>query len=444
MDSNRRQFLGSICGIASAAAAGCLSRFRSETDPIPSDAVDITDYGADPTGGESIYSALEAVAEDGAVIYFPPGEYALDETWSFTDFEQFSMIGPEATIIPPEGFDTHLFRFSSREEPAKLRFEGFCFDLTAPDTGGRMLDAQIHSELIVRDLAVEGRADVGPNVFRIDVTGPDGSGLVERLSAPDGAVGGSTISGCYVGNRNRGDIRFVDCHIEGFPDNGLYADPPSGRMVVEGGYYANSGISNVRVRGDSLVENVHVRCDRSPEGFRNMRGIRLTNHSPDYEVAPAVVKNCTVEIIDVSSSDGAIELSSDLPAAEIYDTQIQVDVDEVAALRAKAPTGSFAETDNENGFHCQNVRITGSAASRSVVYIVERNDCVFDNLCVHQTGDNRDGIELLNSDNNTVRNSYFNISGEPVVLRESTSEISSLRTQPLETDGVSLTGSDCG
>ena len=444
MDSNRRQFLGGVCGIVTAATAGCLSRFRSGTEPVPSDAIDITDHGADPTGEQSIHSVLTDVAEDGAAVYFPRGEYLLDETWSFEDFEQFSMFGPEATIIPAEGFDTHLLRLNSRDGPASLRFEGFSFDISAPNTGGRLLDAQIHSELVVRDIAVEGRSDGGPNLFRIDVTDPSGSGVVERLSAPDGAVGNSTVSGCYVGNRSYGDIRFVDCNIEGFPDNGLYADPPGGRMVVDGGYYANSGISNVRVRADSLVENVHVRCDTASEGFRNMRGIRLSNYSPDPEAPPAVVRDCTVEIVDVSSSDGAIELASDLTAAEVYDTEIRIDVDEVPALRAKAPTGSFAETGGANGFHCENVRITGSSANQSVVYVVDRNDCVFDNLCIHQTGSNRDGIELLRSEDNSVRNSYFNITGEPVVLRESTSEISSLRTQPLETNGVSLTGSECG
>ncbi len=442
MDCNRRQFLGSVCGVATVAKAGCLSRFRSE--PVPADAIDITNHGADPTGEQSIHSALESAAEDGSTIYFPRGEYALDETWSFEGFEQFSMVGHEATIVPAEGFDTQLFRLNSREDPATLRFEGFSFDLTAPNTGGRLLDAQVHSELVVRDLAVEGRSDGGPNLFRLDVTDSAGSGLVEQLSAPDGAVGGSTISGCYVGNRNRGDIRFVDCHIEGFPDNGLYADPPAGRMVVEGGYYANSGISNVRVRADSLVENVHVRCNNSSEGFENMRGIRLTNYTPQSQAAPAVVRNCTVEVVDVSSSDGAIELSSDLAAAVVYDTQIRADVDGVPALRAKAPTDSFADSEGANGFQCDNVRITGSAATDSAVYIVDRNGCVFSNLCVHQTGTNRNGIEFLRSDNNTVQNSYFNISGEPVVLRESSSDISALRTQPLETNGVSPAGWECG
>lgn len=443
MNSNRRQFLGGVCGIVTAATAGCLSRFRFEKDPIPSDAIDITDHGADPTGEESIHSTLENVAEDGAAIYFPRGEYALDETWSFEDFEQFSMFGPEATIIPAEGFDTHLFWLNSRDSSSSLRFEGFSFDISAPNTGGRMLDAQIHSDLVVRDIAVEGRSDEGPNLFRIDVTDPAGSGVIERLSAPDGAVGNSNISGCYVGNRSYGNIRFVDCHIEGFPDNGLYADPPGGRMIVDGGYYANSGVSNVRVRADSLVENVHVRCDNSSKGFRNMRGIRLSNYSPDPEAPPAVVRDCTVEIVDVSSSDGAITLAGDLTAGEIYDTEIRVDVDEVPALQAKAPTDSFAETDGLNGFHCENVRITGSSANQSVVYVVDRSNCVFDNLCIHQTGANRDGIELLRSEDNTVRNSYFNITGEPVVLRESTSEISSLRTQPLETNVTSQTGSEC-
>ena len=52
-----------------AATAGCLSRFRSEKDPIPSDAIDITDHGADPTGEESIHSTLENVAESFSTGY---------------------------------------------------------------------------------------------------------------------------------------------------------------------------------------------------------------------------------------------------------------------------------------------------------------------------------------------------------------------------------------
>lgn len=441
MELNRRSVLAGLCGIASAGVAGCLSRFRS-SEAIPDNAIDITDHGGDPSGETSVLSALESAAEDGAALYFPSGEYLLDETWSFDGFEEFSIFGPEATIVVPEGFETHLFHLNSRDRPASLQVEGLSFDLSAPNTGGRLLDAQVTEQLVVRDLSVTGTAQRGPNLFRVDITDPGGTGLVERLSAPDGATADTTISGCYVGNRNRGDIRFVDCNLEGFPDNGLYADPPGGRMVVEGGYYANSGISNVRVRAGSLVENVHVRCDRSPEGFQNMRGIRLTNYAPDPEAPPAVVSGCTIEMIEVASSDGAIELSSDLNAAEIYDTQIRIDADTVHGLRAKSPSQS-ASNDTDTGFHCENVRITGSAANESAVYIVDRDECLFDNLCIHQTGTNRNGVELLRSNNNTVQNSYFNITGEPVLLRESTSEITALRTQPTETDG-SLITSDCG
>jgi len=444
MDLTRRHVLAGACGIASGATAGCLSRFRPSDGGIPDEAVDITDHGGDPTGEESILPALESAAEDAAAIYFPSGRYALGETWSVDGFRELSLFGPEATIVVDEGFESHLFHLHSRDRPASLRVEGLSFDLTAPSTGGRVLDAQITDDLVVRDLSVTGTVDKGPNLFRFDVTDSDGEGLIERLSAPDGAAAGSTISGCYIGNRNQGDMRFIDCNVEGFPDNGLYADPPGGRMVVRGGYYANSGISNVRVRAGSLVENVHVRCDHSPEGFRNMRGIRLTNYAPDPDAPPAVVRDCTVEIIDASSSDGAIELSSDLNAAEVYDTEIRIDVDTIHALRAKAPTESVADSDSTTGFQCENVRITGSAANDSAVYIVDRDGSRFDNLCVHQTGQNRNGIELLRSNDNTVENSYFNITGEPVVLRESTSEITSLRTQPIEADSLALTGSDCG
>jgi len=73
----------------------------------------------------------------------------------------------------------------------------------------------------------------------------------------------------------RGEIRFVDCHVAGFPDNGLYASPAPGVVTVSGGRYANNGIANVRVSDGSEVRGVHVICDEARDGVQNMRGIRL-------------------------------------------------------------------------------------------------------------------------------------------------------------------------
>jgi hypothetical protein len=454
MKTDRRRLLASISGVVGGAVAGCLQSRSDplsdtngvdpETSEIPADAVDITDHGADPTGERSVVPVLESVAEDGAVIHFPSGEYRFDDTWQFDGFEEFTLLGPEATIVPTEGFDSHLFSLQSREPPSKLRFEGFSFDFTAPKTGGRLVDAQVASDLTIRDVSASGTVDADTNLVRVDVTEPDGSGLVERLSLPDGATAEYDISGCYVGNRNRGDIRFVDCRIEGFPDNGLYADPPGGRMIIEGGMYANSGVSNVRVRADSLVRNVHVRCDSTQPGFENMRGIRLSNYSPVSEAPPAVVRNCTVELTEVTGgSDAAIELAEDLPAAEIYDTRIHVDVDGVPALRAKSPREPTTN-DSLSGIRCENVQITGSCGRAAAVYVVDRDRCQFDTLCVNQTGPNQNGIELLRSDDNSIRNSYFNVTGEPVLLQASTSNVSSLRTAPLDDDVVSMSDVDCG
>lgn len=456
MKINRRRLLAGLCGVAGGTVAGCLQSQSKrpfgtegtngpsggEGPEIPSDAIDITEHGADPTGETSVVPTLNSVAEDGAVLHFPDGEYRFDETWSFSAFETLTLLGPEATIVAPEGFDSYLFYLQSRDAPASLRFEGFSFDLTAPDTGGRVLDAQIGSELVVRDVTVRGTADVGPNTVRVDVVDPDGSGLIERLSLPDGSAADTDISGCYVGNRSFGDIRFADCRIEGFYDNGLYADPPGGRIDVDGGYYANSGISNVRVRANSIVRNVHVRCDSPTDGFENMRGIRLSNFEPISDAQPAVVRNCLVELTDVSGSDGAIVLSDDLNAVEIYDTQIHVDVDSVPALRAKSP--SVTPADDPQGMRCENVQITGSSGNQSAVYVVERDSCLFDNVCIHQTGPNQNGVELVRSDNNTIQNSHFDVTGEPVLLQQSTSDVRALRTQPLEGDTASLSGGDCG
>ena len=444
---NRRHFFTTATGVAGTGMlAGCTalldgasrqseteSATETITDRIPEDAIDITDHGADPTGSESVVPVLEQVAVDGEAVYFPEGRYLVDETWVLRDFSDFKMFGPEAIIEPVEGFDEHIFRFESVEQPASLQFEGFTYDYTKPLTGGRMIQARVSESLTVRDVSATGVVDILPSLVRLDVTEPGGHGLVERLSLPDGAAGGTRLTGCYVGNISYGDFTFVDCHIANFPDNGLYADPPGGSITVEGGYFANCGISCVRLRGDSLVSGAHIRCDSTERGFDNMRGIRLTDYESQLNQAPTVVEDCFVEVIDVTHSDAAIELSSLLNEGIIRNTHVHVDADDVAAIRAKSPGETLLTANQIPQLRCENVTITGSGSEEAAVLITERDQCSFDELCIHQTGVNRNGIELRRSADAVVSNSYINVTGEPIELSDSTVDSTNLRTQPVET-----------
>jgi len=374
--------------------------------------VDLVEAGADPGGSRPLNPVLERAAADDTLLHLPAGRYQMDGQWSREAFENFGLYGPEATIVPPETYAGNLFVIGGDGPSRGLVVDGLHFDVSAENTGPRALHATVTDGLLVSDLSVSGLQDTDQGLTRFDVTDPDGRGRVERMRMPDGGEPGTVATGCLVGPRSEGEIRFVDCHVAGFPDNGLYASPAPGVVTVSGGRYANNGIANVRVSDGSEVRGVHVICDEARDGVQNMRGIRLR------EGDDALVQNCLVELYEVTDSGGAITLSSDMQSATIRDTAIRVDADDVPAIRAK-PANSD-ETTNETQLSCENVTIVGSAANGQSIEVLERGVTSFRGLCLHQTGPDRDGLFFIRSGESVVRDSKVNVTGNAVVSRDST------------------------
>lgn len=387
------------------------------------DVVDLGDAGADPDASKPLNPVLDRAASDDTLLFLPEGRYRMDGQWSRQEFDNFGVYGPNATVVPPGTYAGNLFVVGGDGPSRDLLVDGLHFDVSEADSGPRVLHATVSDGLLVRDLTVTGLQDTDQGLTRFDVTDPDGQGRVERMGMPDGGDPGTVATGCLVGPRSEGTISFRDCHIAGFPDNGLYASPAPGAVNVYGGRYANNGIANVRVSDGSEVRGVHVVCDEAREGVPNMRGIRLR------EGADALVEGCRIEMLDVTESGGAITLSSDMRSATITDTAIRVDADYVPAIRAKPLSDDGS--DGENQLTCENVSIVGSAAEGESVSVVDRSSPAFDGLCLHQTGARRDGFLFLRSSDAVVTDSQVSVTGEPVVTRES-----SVRTDGLDVRGA--------
>lgn len=352
----------------------------------------------------SITPILDDQLTDNSLFFLPPGRYLMDEPWNVRDFENVAIVGNDATIEIPEGYRDNLFS-PGPDGASGFRLEGLTFDFRNADTGGRVLHAKVADGLTMRDITVRGQLDVVQNICRIDVTDPDGQAVVERLVLPDGAAAGTGASGCLVGDSNRGNIRFVDCQMHGFPDNGLYASADHGTIEVFGGSYTNSGISNVRIRGDSHVRGVHIRCDSPPEGFRNMRGIRIRGGSD------VLVEDCTIEMLDVTYSDGAITVAPWADGATIRNTTIRTDADDVVGIRAKPlaeASGPTATLDVEN------VTISGNADGESAIHVAERDSVRVRNTCIRQQGENRHGITLDSARDVHIENTFVDVPGMTV------------------------------
>jgi len=405
------------------------------TDGVPEDAVNVVEAGASPDGDEPTVPILDDIVGDATTIAFPPGEYLLTQEWRVKSFDDLTILGDDATFRVEEGYDDNLFVLGNPDGANGLTVAGLAFDVSAPETGARPIQGMVSDGLLVRDVTVAGHQDVDQDSVRFDVTDPDGTGVVERLRLPDGGDPEYPITGCYVGEDHTGTLRFVDCHVAGFPDNGLYASPATGAVIVEGGRYENNDISNVRVSGPAEVRDVHVRCDTAPDGFSNMRGIRLR------EGRDIIVEGCTIEMDRVTGSDGAITMSTWLDAATIRDTQIDVDADGVPAVLAKAPNDEVA-SDGTYQIRVENVTVSGTAEGTAAVRLVQRKECLVDDVCIHQSGQARDGVHCTRVSASTLRNSSIAVTGRPVVLENASLDRKDLRTERIERN-ADLNASSC-
>lgn len=426
--STRRRVLKRLgAGAVVATLAGCGQRpepTETETPPVtphrtpgetpgwpPPEAsdygtvVDAVEAGADPNGGEPLNPVLESHAGDDTLLLLPRGEYLVDSFFELRGFERFGIVGDGAVIRPPDGYSGYLFGFGLSHQATGFLFKGITFDITAPNTGIRPLHATIHDDLRVEDVTVRGVQDTDQDSMRFDVTDPDGTGIVENLQMPDGGDSNYNITAVYVGGESQGTLTFKDCHVAGFPDNGLYASQARGPIRVIGGNYENNNIANVRVTTDAVVRGVTVRSDRALEGFNNVRGIRLRSGRN------VLVEDCDVVFTDVLRSDGAIVLHDDLETATIRNTRIRVDTDGVRAITAKHP--SVPDTSD---IRIENVDISGRAADRAAVVVDGRGGNEFTGLCIHQSGPRRNGIRLIRSRDNLIADSWIHVTGEPWVL----------------------------
>lgn len=369
-----------------------------------SNIVDLSAAGADTDGESSIVSELSDALADETLVFLPEGEYLMDGHVELHEFQNAGLVGDGATIRAQEGYDSTLLDIGRADSGSNFLLEGIEFDVRAPQTGPRVLSMLVGGTSTVRNVGVIGTQDAGWGGMRIETTDPDGVTTVERLNLPDGSTADVGTSGCYVGDHHVGEIRFDDCHIAGFSDNGLYADTPRGAVRVNGGYFANCDVSSLRVGSDSEVNGAHIRCDRAPEGFQNMRGLRLRAGSD------VLVENCTIEMRDVTYSDGALVLAHWLDSATIRNTHVQIATDDIPAIRIRDPNGGVPEGSS---ILLENITVDGPASGGVTVEVDERSDCRLDNLWLYQSGDDRDGF-FFDASDVTLENTYINVTGQPI------------------------------
>lgn len=417
----------SLGGTATAATSNDLDAYADDFATV----VDVVEAGADNTGTDSVVDVIKRYRDDDTLLQFPPGRYYLDEQIRFTGFDGFGLVGDDATLVPANYHDwdkprNRMFRLGVSYSPGRrLVFDGFDVDYTGPDTGVRVIEAAVSDGLTVRDITINGRHDSGMwGPARLCVTDADGSGVVERFKAPDGAAWISSTPNDdlwrgptgILANENRGTLRFEDCVLGGFPDNGLYAAGSSGPVLVEGGLYENSNGSSIRIGGTgSSVSGATIRITETPPHFQNQWALRLED-SDDINVfdtdlsvsvpssgsnALSVQNTCGdvwiqgVDIsVDSTEPNSAVVVSPEVGFFTLFRTSIEHNVPGGYAVLLK---GGAAE----EGANLEYVTITGSAGDSGAASAIRnlRDDTRFSNVTIDQPfGDDRYGLVSLADD----------------------------------------------
>lgn len=390
--------------------------------------VNMVEAGADDSGDAPVDSVVEERVGDDTLLYFPPGRYRLTEL-ELVGYRSLGIYGDDAAFVPPSDKTDYWLRWGELDA---FRFEGIDFDWRADGVAPVWHLSTNGGANVVRDVSVLGRHDADHNGVEVAVTDPKGELLFERVTLAGGSLDGAAI---YTFPKSVGKLTFRDCRIEHWGE-GLYASPHSGPLRVEGGYYANNGVVQVRVGGGhqgAVVTGVTVRADdpRNPSAKQNMRGIW------QEEGEHVRIEDCDIAITDLTDtySSGGVVVGRQGGGGEIRNTRIRTDAN-TYGIHVRHPIRSMAGQTmpsmdyipDDRRVTCENVDIVGSATKYAAVRTDRRDGCSFENLCVRHPSDGRDGVVVENADGCSVRNSTIKVGGRTIRTENATVNRDDVRT----------------
>lgn len=426
---DRRDFLklGGAAVATTALASSSATASTTRHGITFSDVVDVTDYGADPTGTEPSDTAIEDAIGEDTLIVFPPGDYLIEEQLSWSALDCYGFYGDgDVRFVPPTGSNDLILNARGDE----ILFEGIDIDHRAQETvTGLLLKAD--TRLAIEDVTYLGRGthpdDSVMYALKCEVTDPSGTGLVRNVRAEKGSAigrykGGNGRIGIYSGPGHEGALRFENVHLEEFGNNGLYASKNPGSTEVVDSYFRNNNIASVRISGDgSTVENCQIELDLDEytgptDGFDTslyMRGIWLQQGGFDFP-GGVRIDNSEISIADSVDDGVGIIVSSSAKTLEVTDTTLTVDADGERAIVRKRP-------DHSNGaLTLDNVSVVGSAQDQEGIIVLGTDGSAVRNSCLYTPASGRDGILFRDATNAVVDETNISVSGDGIVEDDAT------------------------
>lgn len=439
---SRRNYLRAAVGTAAILGAGvgtasaATSKYGISFDRVVH-AVD--DLGLDPNGNQPIGSTVQNAARDGTLIQFPDGDFLVSNGITIRGKRNFGIVGSGNTSFVAPGSTKVPIIYKNVDN-------GLFADLTLDQTRNQ---ADFATKFLtptynhVENVDVVGYNQQMDGVklgFKIVAEATESSGKVvlKNFKAADGSLLGDYIGaggGMYLGPGHVGTARIIDCHLEEWANNGIYAGRANGPVQVVGGIYRNNDVSQVRLSGpNSYVKGAQIEVDMSksdnPGTPRNQRGVEI--ETGRIQKTGGGVYDCDIRLNNSPNPSNAIFVHGNAGYADIENTRIEVNRNGSRALRAAKPQatngGSRPPAPKPHYVKMHNVSVTGSANGREAIKIVDRPNSEVTNSCIHQTGSNRDGVKLVDSDSSTVQDDTIDVTDQETVFVRSQVDSGSITT----------------
>ena len=231
--------------------------------------------------------------------------------------------------------------------------------------------------------------------------------------------------GMWAGPNHEGTVYLVDCEVAHWSDNGLYASRTNGGIVVSGGKYYNSSISNVRISHEDSFVGGHawIEIDTSKIPQQNngdelalTRGIWLEPGGVTGNGPPVIGSVFGRLGPEYNSVSGFVEVGRAMGRVEIPGPiNVELDGSDDPAIYARQPDGGAHPTPPEpHDIPMNAVTVTGSGStSQAVIHVLERPGSSVDGSCIEVTGADTDGIRFANGDG-SVSDTNVNVTGTAV------------------------------
>lgn len=261
------------------------------------DCINVTDHGfsGDGTGGD-----LAAFLADNAHLerpfYLPEGTYRYERELRFTGGDgaysepipdRFEIFGEPGTRLLVDNHDNatakpSLFWFGTSRNPMPVvRLENLDIDIGDgdPERDAGVFRAYIGDRMETRNISLTKRCRLSADGSRNGDRHTYLTNCVNRsatakhenidLTAGDTHRPGQESVGHAIGfagePTNSGTVRYVNCKIAGYTDNGFYVRDGVGSNVLEGCFARNCGGGHIRLGKHDEARNCRIRVDGKEE-----------------------------------------------------------------------------------------------------------------------------------------------------------------------------------